>query len=638
MRLLCSRNGILWFYMVIVLAGFGLRVPGVTQGLPFIHNGDESNFYMRANDERGLLDAGWRNDWMRGYPPGYIWFYAGTLTALDWISDNNIHTDMSKLVAIMRLVNVLSDLITLALIIRVVAWLAGRPAGLLAGGVYALSAAVLDTTGLALSDPLMVTWCALCMLLTVHAFRHDSRLSALLATAAGLLAVTFKYSVFAVLLLPGAYFAWLLWRKRTRALLSPALALVMVIGVLYGLLFVYGGTSLEINEAKNFRTAFIQNTFTPLRWQYTLNGLFGTIGAGMLLVSAAALWRLSGQKMSRALWLAALIAGTGLAILAIIPGYLAYLESRAYPVRYTLPAAMLVLTGLAVPVGQAWLRPPRRAAWQTAAIVLLPLVTLLPDIATYLARSASPYAFTVAQRWFEQNIPDGSVLWMESGNAYTSLSRYDRGYSGYKNFVALLGQTIPEISEAEKARVQYIYLTEDDLPTWPVTKGWLPLENYPLLKRFSSEQGYIGPDLYVYLAHPLPHPQRTVFSDGQTRLALRSLEVQEQAAQLIVNTYWQADEKRPEKIFCYGMYLLPAGATEGVLAQRDGPLGNRTTETWDDRDELIRGEFAPVDLPDDLAPGTYTLWLAVYNCETVERLLLDDGANWLAIYTLRRSS
>jgi hypothetical protein len=630
------QRGWIWIAISIVLVGFWLRLPGVARGLPYIHNVDESNFYMRANDERGLLDAGWRNDWLRGYPPGYIWFYAGALTGLDWISDNNIHTDMSKFVGIMRLVNVLGDIITLVLMMRVVTWLAGQRAGLLVGLVYALSAAVLDTVNLGLSDPLMVLWCALCMTLTIHAFRRDRWQSALLATAAGLLAVTFKYSVFAVLLMPAAYFLLFLWRRRARGLLPAALALGMVLMVVYGLLFIYGGTNLEINEAKNFRASFIDNTLTPIRWQYTLNGLLGTIGLGMLLVSVVGIARLLRRKMTPAIWLGLLILGTGLAILSIIPGYLAYLESRAYPVRYTLPAAMLVLTGLAALAGQTLLRQPR-PRWQMIVIFALPVLTLLPDIASYWTISHTPYSFAIAQTWFEENIPEGSLIWMESAEAYTSLSRYDKGYSGFKSFPAYFAQDyINRASEVDFDEVAYFFLTEDDIGRWSAVSGWQPLNVYPLIKHIGGAE-MLKPDLYIYSAKPMPNPQQTAFvNPSGTRIVLRGMNITPAETQVSVESYWQADETQPSVDYSYTIYLTPADDPANVLAQRDGQLGHRATSSWYDPEEILRGEIAPLDLPADLAAGDYTVWLAIYYWETGERLLLDDGTNALNIYDFSR--
>jgi 4-amino-4-deoxy-L-arabinose transferase-like glycosyltransferase len=267
-------------------------------GLPYIDHPDEPNFYALANDVRGVRDAYWRNDWLHGYPPGYIWLYGVILNGVDALAENNIHTDMGMYVGTLRIVSILFDMLTLALIIVATRWLAGSFASVLAGGVWAVSAAVVQNAILALPDPPTVFACVLCVVWVLKAFRHESFLWAILATLAGLLATVFKYPVAPILLLPAAFCVWQLQHNFRRAFLPSVLALALVLLTAYELFFVYGANTLSNVEANTVRSSFLSNLLDPLRWYKVFNGLFGTFGIGLLAVLALAVFWAIKEKNS----------------------------------------------------------------------------------------------------------------------------------------------------------------------------------------------------------------------------------------------------------------------------------------------------------------------------------------------------
>jgi len=251
-----------WVYVGLLLLAAALRIASFTYGLPYVDHVDEPNFYLLANDQRGVLDAAWRENWLEGYPPGYIWMAAALMQGVDAIADLNIHTDMGNYIAILRLVSLLGDLLTLAALMTLARWLGGAAAGAIAGSGYVIAAEVLENAITALPDPLTVTFVVLCALLTVRALRRDQAAMALLATIFGLLAVVFKYPVFPVLLLPAAFFLRDLWQRRVRALPMAALALLLVGGTALYLLFAYGALNISNSEGLRARTSF----FSSARW------------------------------------------------------------------------------------------------------------------------------------------------------------------------------------------------------------------------------------------------------------------------------------------------------------------------------------------------------------------------------------
>ncbi len=665
--------------LFILLASFALRMADMPHGLPYIDHPDEPNFYALANDVRGVRDAYWRNDWLEGYPPGYIWLYAAILNGVDALAENNIHTDMGMYVGTLRIVSILIDMLTLAFIMLATRWLSGRTASLLAGGVWAISAAVIQNAILALPDPATVFACVLCVVLALQAFRHESFVWAILATLAGLLATLFKYPVAPILLLPAAFCLWQLWRDFRRALLLSAGALALVLLTAYGLFFIYGANDLSNVEANTVRSSFLTNMLDPFRWYKVFNGLFGTVGIGFLVVMGLAAflaikkyqspplnplpitWRgdltlqqapplyavergLGGEDskgvrikqnqnpLNFNFALIALTASTGFLILAIIPGYLHSYANSIYPIRYTLPAAAVLLIAAAAWIGQV-LFSKNHAVKDTLyrvstarisylwMMMLLPILALLPETIAYQTYMQRPFTYTAMQHWFEDNIPENSLIWTTHIDPYVSLARYDRGYSGFKNFNVVFAPDNRTENGLTIADMDYLYLSDEDLSRFPDNP-------YPLVKHIGGYP-YREPDLYIFRAHPLPNPQETLFSNSSTQLILRGIQAEKTNTQITVESFWQAPIQ-PDKIYSYSLYLSPTNDPSQSLAQMDGELGQRPTHTWFDPDELLRGDMLPLDLP-ELVAGDYTVWLVLYSWETGERFVLEDGLDRLPV-------
>ena len=197
-----------WFvvYIAIFVLAFLLRWAIHDYGLPFIHNIDEPNMYLLANDWRNELDAGWRNDWLAGYPPGYIWLTIGIFEVIDASLQPNIHTDMALYIRILRLISLGADLITLAVLMRTAYILVGHTGAIFLGGIWSVSAEIVFNGITALPDIFSYLFIAFCVLSSVYAHQHESWRWAIVATTFALLAIVFKYAIFPILFLPAFIF------------------------------------------------------------------------------------------------------------------------------------------------------------------------------------------------------------------------------------------------------------------------------------------------------------------------------------------------------------------------------------------------------------------------------------------------
>lgn len=202
-----SRFPSFWIVLTLILlfAAF-VRIAAVDYALPYIVNPDEPNVYRLVQGYRGVLDAGWRAEWLAGYPPGYMAFYQVVVEGMNGLHVFDIHQDMGRVIGMMRIFNSLIDLLTMALVIHLARQLAGWRAALLAALVFAVSTPFVQSASIALRDPLMAMTTLACVVCGLHAWRRDSVWWALLSTVIGLIAVAVKYPAAPALILPALFF------------------------------------------------------------------------------------------------------------------------------------------------------------------------------------------------------------------------------------------------------------------------------------------------------------------------------------------------------------------------------------------------------------------------------------------------
>ncbi len=622
--------GNFWVMVGILLLAFAIRIAIYGYGLPYVENGDEPNMYALANQWRGAMDAGWRNEWLEGYPPGYLIFSGLVMEGTDRVHQLDIHLEMGLYIRALRFASLSMDLLTLSLLMWLARRLGGTIAAGLAGGVWAVSEHVSLVATAALPAAASQTFVALCVVLGLIALRRQNAWLALASTGAGLVAVTFKYPLAPVLVTPMVSFLWLLWKGWRRALLPAALALLAVVLTAYELLVVYGAQNLSNTEANIARGGLLDNLLIGQKWANTLQALIESTGPILLLIAGLAMAGVIVNRRRIARWpLTLLVLLTALALLGIVPIY-ARFDFTAH--NYVLPGALLLIPFSAVIITATLPRHrPKGTVLWTWVAVIAPVVGLAPGSLSRVVTLQRPSTYTVAQRWFEENIPDGAVLWVQSPQARRSLNRYEAGYPGFKTFNMVY---LEEQStwEGDPGEIYYLFLREEDLAQWPTHLARPPLDELPVIKMFGGPS-LRGSTLYVYAPEPFTNPLGVTFQDQTTQLVLEDLTVRQDGSRIHVDSYWRAPSPPPLD-YSYLLHLTPADDPLVILAQQDGQLGHRRTSTWTDPAELLRGNMAPLLLP-DLPPGEYALLVGAYYWETNTRLTLDDGRDRLEVYRFR---
>jgi 4-amino-4-deoxy-L-arabinose transferase-like glycosyltransferase len=625
------QRRLVWKVVAILLLAFAIRGIVATSGLPFVEGVDEPLTYQLGNDMRGKLDAGYRKQWLAGYPPAYLWTAAAVMYVTDQLGTLNIYTQEGVFVGVLRILNVLTDLITVSLLFITVYWLAGWQPALCAGLVWAISPAVVRNVTPALGDTLATMFGALCVALSVRAAQRRNAWLALAATVGGLVAILCKYPWVPVLALPAVAFLliWVCSKQhqewfRLHIRLPALLALMAVAAVSCWLVFIFGAFRLNNDEAAESRLFLFQNLTSFTRWRATLYALGNSIGTAFIVLGLLAflIWVSRRAWKMRSLY-QLLIAGlllTGIALLALVPIYTVNsVVARTQAItRYLLPAdLMFIILGILAIYRVFIVGMSSRWRWVT---LLVPVLWFVPASARQVADFSRPTTFTVAQRWFEQNLPDQSLYWAGGYLSYRLVDRFDAGYPGFKHFYAILGD--PDGTSRPSEPVNYIVALDSEIERRRFTEVWNP-EQITLIKQFDNAAMH-GAKIFVYLPYVLPHPSSLTFKDQTTLLVVQGLQVWLNSGRLMLDSLWQAPKSVPLQDYSFFVHLMPAEGSLTLLAQRDGQLGARPTSTWDDSTELVPGGIGALTLP-SLRPGDYVVTFGVYDWRTGRRLVLPDG-------------
>ena len=626
------QNRWIFAWLLVITIALIARFLVYDYGLPFVANVDEPNMYILANDWRGELDAGWRKDWLSGYPPGYPWFSGQVMDTIDAIEQPNIHTDMGIYIRNLRLISLLADTITTIFIMFSAYRLGGHLAAILSGLIWAISAGVILNGISALPDVFSNLFLGITVLGNVMAFQKDSWRWGLVATVGALLSIIFKYSTFPIIFLPALNFLVLLWKYRQKVLFPSAISLAMVLGTMYGLLVAYDADNLENIEARNWRHP--ERLLRIERWEEAIGGLFNVMGIALLAIIAITIIivvvRRSQFKIQHS-WIIVTLTVLSVLLFIMVPLYAT--EQNASNPRYTSPVGLLLLVAGTALISQAYLSQK----WLKWLSVLIAVLWLLPANLRQTTEMTQVHNYRLAQVWFEENIPDNSQVWTEGYLTNRSLARYEAGYDGFKNFGFLYAPDIISRLDEDEAwnettttEFDYIYLSQTDLETYPLIEGFVPLDELTLIKKFEGGDIY-GETLYIYSPHPIPNTQETTLTNSETTLMLRGLSVEQQDNHLQIESYWQAPNNAPNLDYSYFIHLTSVDDPTTILAQADGQFGERRTSTWTDTTELLKGGIADFTLPEDLPADEYSIRFGIYYWETFERFVQEDGQDFIEL-------
>ena len=210
------------------------------------------------------------------------------------------------------------------------------------------------------------------------------------------------------------------------------------------------------------------------------------------------------------------------------------------------------------------------------------------------------------------------------------------GYAGETAFelASYNPATTTSVVHWREKEVDYAILHYDDYDRLSEADPFDYLGQTTRLKGWEHQPNYRSPAMVVLLLQPIQHSATGQL--GPIRLLGYDLDEGSfrPGAVLPFHLYWQATAATEVDYQVFNHLLDDAG---NLIAQADGPplpdpLLRRGTKDWDDPEEIIYSREYLLALPENLAPGEYTLVTGFYRRETGLRLLSPTGedALWVA--------
>ena len=179
-------------------------------------------------------------------------------------------------------------------------------------------------------------------------------------------------------------------------------------------------------------------------------------------------------------------------------------------------------------------------------------------------------------------------------------------------------------------KIYVVYWATEEADPVGVIPNWMDTRGYKTL-----DQWYGNVRLAVYVMPEQSPPEESVdnlnlrFGDAIELLGYRGWNLTPTAGEVTqLQVQWRADQKPDRR---YKVFLQLLDPRDQVIAQRDAePAGEgRPTDTWQPGEVLLdnHGLLIPPGTP----PGTYRRIMGMYDAETMERLKLPDGSDYLSL-------
>ena len=627
------RNWWLALLAILVLAG-ALRYPGYDFGLPHVDEFDVTHFFLSG---RMIIDFGTAKLMnFHHYPPGVIQIY---YVALRLFQDPSLPP--ASVLGIVRFLAVTTSLGVIAVFGLLGYHAVGPLVGLFSAALWSITPLFVERSRWGSAEIWVLFFSLLALYFTTVAILYRRESWTTHATYALMLAIVFKYHcVFIaplVLLAP-------LWRRRIswkRVLANLGRFALFS----FWLLFLTPALEFldpipEQHAGTWVRHTRVVSDVSPLTLVHNLTAALGWLDYWVLIPGWLGLGLLFWDRLYRGKARQALVFLCA-ALFLWLAGISLFGEQGVHAIRllFSWVSLLVMLSGW----GYALLlqrlyrslaqQTPRRRNLALGAAVALLIAIQVPNVLEAVEQTryaALPDQRNELAQWADRTLPASSYI-ASPGNTST-LNREWGGYPGQTPF-KYEGSVAAEIPIEEwRTRAVRLAIVDHHLYGLWQEEGSNPFfTETTLLKSYPPSDAHRGPAMVVLQLYPIQH-----VATGQLGpIRLLGYDLTEESVgpgeSLPFHLYWQATATTEADYQVFN-HLLD---TEGnLVAQADGPplpdpLLRRGTKDWDDPEEIIYSREYLLTLPEDLAPGEYTLVTGFYHRDSGRRLLSPTGEDSL---------
>ncbi len=628
------RNWWLALLVILVLAG-ALRYPGYDLSLPFLNQPDEIFFALSG---RMIIDFGTaKSIGHHHYPPGIIQIYYVILRLI-----HDPTTPPASVIWVVRLIAITTSLGLIGLLGLFGYHILGRRAGLIGAAFWTITPLFVERSRWGTAEIFVALFSILSLYLTIVGRRHRRESWTTHATYALMLAIVFKYHC--AFLTPVVLFAplWggqISWRRvlantgRFALFSTWFLLLTPVLDAYF--------TTQTLNNTNWIPHVQIHELPDPLDMYRNLSLAFGWFDWRVLLPGWLGLFLIIADRSRRDDAQRALIILI-VALFLWLVGISLFGEHAAHAIRFLFAwvSLLVMLSGwgyalILQALGQ-WLNrqaPQYQRAGMAGGFLLLGVLFLpnLVDSVENLQHAMREDPRNFVREYAAATLAPGRYI-ISKGTS-TLFNRDWGNYSGGTEFeIASFEQpTDFSVEHWRELGVDYAILHYD------VYDRLFEDDPFDYLGKTTRLNGWEHQPNYRWLAMTVlrlyPIQQEATGQLGPIRLIGYELDGENTrpGESLPFHLYWQATAATEADYQVFNHLLDAEG---NLVAQIDGPplpdpLLLRGTSNWDDPEEVIFSREYALVLPEDLAPGEYTLVTGFYRRNTGQRLLAPTGEDSL---------
>lgn len=646
-----------WIYGLVILCVILLHGTGHRYGLPYVEHYDEGRIFYNAALQRGAAEG--EVD-LPAYPPALLWMHGIIQPITEQITGRPSELEMGATIGILRLLAVLSNALSAAVLV----WCGRRVTGLWAVGLLAAAAwttapDTLYNTVIGLTEPYLILTSLLALAWALAALYEKSERAALLSVVAGLVGVMFKYSAFPSLGFGVSVALWLAWNDR-RWLRPLALQAVLIIGTAVFLLTLGGGIGTLLGwspESQAFTQGGLARILDLSWWQRIVEPALGqlrwSIPAFLALAfgGTVALIRLPDRNR-RLIWVGLLF--FIVCMLALTIAYLAYMEGVYRYVTPISPFISLLISLAIANILQALMQGQETSSkgmrnWPALVYLVIGVLWLAPVLPTtfsILQERTRPDTRAALADWSLPVLTEPYQIILQDSRDERTFVRDRAGYRGLWHWQRWEEpfQQSPEAWRAEN--VNWLMATEETYQRLTETdEGRAWADDILLLKSFPpAGETWRGPSLWFYRLTPPMTAADTLWNEtvrltgydlerNDTAWSDETLEIQA-GDTLSFTGYWQAAQTPSANLHVF-LHIRPAEDLTQVVAQADGPpVAQRPTTTWTDPQETFIGTPYSITWP-DVPKGDYVFIIGLYDLATGARWINADGSDGWTVLPIR---
>ena len=628
------RNWWLALLVILVLAG-ALRFPGYGFSLPYIDQPDEPNFILSG---RMIIDFGTAKSLNNHfYPPGIISIYYVVFRLF-----HDPTTPPGSVVGIVRILAIITSLGVIVVIGLFGYHGLGQAAGLLGAAFWAIIPLFVERSRWGTAEIWVAFFSILALYCTTVTLLYRRESWSTYATYALMLAIVFKYhSVFLaplVLLAP-------LWRGRVsgkRVLANWGRF------ALFSLWLLFLTPALEFLDpiAEQHAGTWVRHTravssVSPLTLYYSLTDALDWLDIRVLMPGWLGLLLIIADRSQRGRTLRAL-SFLGGALFLWLAGISLFYAQDAHAIRFLFAwvslSVMLSGWGYALllrALGRALSHYAPQYKRPGIAIALLLLCALFLPSLTDSIQNLRAHLWKDPRNFVTQYMDStvASGRYVISKGTSKLFNRHWGGYTGETAFeiASFEEPTHHPIQHWRELGVDYAILHYDVYDRLFKDDPFDYLRETTRLKGWEHQLDYRWLAMVVLRLYPIPYQ-----ATGQLGpIRLIGYELAEKVARpgqtLPFHLYWQAAAPTEADYQVFNHLLDAEG---NLVAQIDGPplpdpLLRRGTSGWDDSEEILYSREYVLTLPEDLAPGEYTIVTGFYRRDNGQRLLTPTGEDSL---------